>query len=138
MDKRKKLLELIEKNNIPLPPDEAEEHVSKLSDDEVELLLSTYEGLGNAEDVVEEVISELEPKEYKKVKREYEDKLKLDKEDYEKELEKSDGNFDSELDKIEDEAVAGAENAVKEMNEEIKGVEKAREEIVKLSKSSLQ
>jgi hypothetical protein len=138
MGNRKKLLELIEKNNIPLTPNEAREHVDNLSDEEVELLISTYEGLEGAEGFIEEVVKEAEPEEYKKVKDEYEAKLKLDKEEYEKELQKIEGEADVEKDKIEDKIIKESKSAIDEMNNVIDKTENAREELIKISESNLQ
>jgi len=138
MDNRKKLLELIERNDIPLPPEEAKEHVDNLSDEEVELLVSTYGDLEGVEGVIEEVVKEVEPEQYRKVKDEYEGKLKLDKEEYNEEVQKIGGETDAEKDKIEDEIIAKSKNTVSEVNDVIDNTEEARDEILKVSESSLQ
>jgi hypothetical protein len=138
MDNRKKLLEIIERNDIPLPPKEAKEHVDNLSDEEVELLVSTYEDLGGAEGVIEEVIKEVEPEKYKKVREEYEGNMKLDKEDFEKEMQEIESVTDIEKDKVEDEIIKESKNAVDEMNNVIDNTEDAREELIKISNSNFQ
>lgn len=138
MDNRKKLLELVEKGNIPMPLDEAKKHLENLSDEEVGLLVSTYGDLENAENAIEEVVKEVEPKQYKKAKDEYDEGLKLDREEYENELQKIDGEVAAEKDKFEDEVLKESKKAVGEMNDEINKTEDAREEIIKISESSLQ
>lgn len=138
MENRKKLLKLIELNKLPLPPKEAKEHVDNLSDEEVELLVSTYGDLEGLETVMEEAVKEADPEKYMKVKDEYEAKLKLDKEEYGKELQKIEGEADAEKDRIEDEVLKESKKTIDEMNDVVDKTEDAREEIIKISKANLQ
>lgn len=138
MDKRKKLLELIEKQNIPLPPVEAKEHLEKLSDEEVELLISTYTDLKGAEDAIEEVLKDTEPKEYRSLKDEYGQKIKVDEKGSKKDLEEINTKAEDEIEEIEDEIVKDARKLAEEINEEVNEIEKQGNEVLKISEESLQ
>lgn len=137
MDKRKKLLELIEKQNVSLPPGEAKEQVENLTNEEVELLVSVYGDLGEAEGAIEEVLSETEPDKYKKLKDEYLQKQKANKQEYEKDLEEISVVFENKIEKTEDEVVKDARKLAEGINEEVNKMEKQGEEILKIADSSL-
>lgn len=136
MDNRKKLLELIEKRNIPMSPEEAKEHIDNLSDEEIELLLSTYGDLENAEDAIDEVLAENMPEEFQKAKSEYEQKLKSDKDEYKEGLNTIADEVAVERDDFEDGVLKESKKAVDEMNAEVAAVEDTREELIKVSEAS--
>ena len=76
--------------------------------------------------------------ELKDAKKEYEEKLKLDREEYGKELLKIDDEVAAERDRIEDKVLEDSKKTVAEMNDVVDRTEEARENLIKISESSFQ
>src|SRR3990172_5421986 len=86
-EKRKQLLELIKEMKFPLLPEEAKEHVEKLSEEDMDLLLSTMTSTKNYNDALEEFLRLNAPDEYKRIQKEYRQKLKNINEEHNSKME---------------------------------------------------
>ncbi|MBU0569984.1 hypothetical protein KKB40_04355 [Patescibacteria group bacterium] len=136
-NKQQRLLELIEEMKVPLTPEEARAHVEKLSDEEVEKLISIYEDIQVREDEIDEAAKQADPEEYAKLEKEYKEKVeKLDKK-YKEDVRKIDEESDDELDKLEAEAKKKTEEVLKKMDSELDEMEGLQDELAsKLSETS--
>jgi hypothetical protein len=97
-EQRKKLLELLETLNFPLTPDEMEEKVKGLTDEEVADLVSVYTDIVKYEDELEDYVRDYHPDEYKKLVDEREEIIKKKDKEELYELEREQENIDIELD----------------------------------------
>lgn len=101
-ENRKRLIELIEILKLPLTKSEAEEHASKLSDEDVNALISTYEDILNYENAVSESVRNTNPKKSNDLNGEYYEILNKAESKYLENLEKLQEEYDkkaSETDK---------------------------------------
>jgi hypothetical protein len=129
MDGRKKLLKLIDDLNFPMMPEEAKEHVEKLSDEEVDKLILLYTDIKKYQRAIEKVAREADPKEYIKTEEEYENKMAKIDEDYEKEMEAIQKKQDDEFDRIEAEVLKKTDEAIGKQNEDLDEIEKAHSDL---------
>lgn len=118
-EKKKKLLELIEKLRLPISPWDANERASGLSEEELDKLIAMYSELKDYEDDVDDFIAEVAPDEYRKAYDEYLDKLEDIDEALLMEGEKKRQQLDEKLDKIESEASEQIDKATDEATTQI-------------------
>jgi hypothetical protein len=136
-DKQKRLLELIEKMKVPMTPEEAVRHVEKLSDEEVEKLISIYEDVQVREDEIDKAAKKADPKKYERIEREHEIEIEKLEKKYKKDMRKIDEESDNELDRLETEAKKKTDEALKKMDSELGEMEGLQDELIsKLSGTS--
>jgi len=124
-EKRQKLLNLLEKLKFPMLPKEAEETISKMSDDDVDYLIEAYSDVDNYENVLDDYVRSVDPEGYDKLSKEYRQKLAKIKEDNDYKMEKIQEEEDVELDALES-------KAEREMEEKVSEQEKDVDEVVQL------
>ena len=96
-DNRKKLRALIEAFRLPLTDKEMEEHLSNLSDEDIQELIDIYTDVDAIQEDIAGIAGIIDPEESEKIDREYFEKLsKLDK-DYLKKKEEIQESIDSRL-----------------------------------------
>ena len=127
-EKRKRLLELVEELNFPIPPDEARESAEKLSEEDLDTLLETYEAVAVYREELENSVRDQDPKKYAEIMEDYQKKM-LDAE-----LEYADKFEESQ--KEEDEKIEGAENkAEQNIDNTVEKFEKSMQEVEDVSES---
>lgn len=94
------LLQLIERMQMPVTMDEAQEHLKHLSDDEVKNLLIVYQDVYDTEQQIEADAVEANPEKAAKIEEDYQQKIEQAHEQYYDDLEKIQAEEDHELDKL--------------------------------------
>ena len=100
-ENRKRLLELIEILKLPLSYSEAQEHVNKLDEEDVNQLVSTYEDILNYENAVSESVRNTNPKKNKDLNDEYYERLDKAEGKYLENLENLQKEYDKQAEEIE-------------------------------------
>jgi hypothetical protein len=100
LDPRQELLRLVEELEVGMTPEDAEEHLENLSDEEVKLLLDMYGAVDKFEKEVEKGAREEDPEEYAKSEDEYQKNLLHLKQNYNHQCEQIQAKADRQLDKI--------------------------------------
>ena len=129
-EKRKRLLELVEELKFPLLSEEAKENAEKLSEEDLDLLLHTYEDLKTYRAEIGTAARNVNPEKYKKVQEYYQKKmLDLDLE-YADKLEEVQSEEDKELEKIEAEEEGKIDKTTQEVNEKIQKAEDISDSLI--------
>jgi len=119
--KKKRLLELIEELNFPIPPGEAEGGVQKLSEEDLDILIRTYEAIRSYREDLEDFLQKEDPKKYAEIM----DKYYQDMEEAEKKYAE-----DSQKGVEEDQKLDLAEaKAEKSMDETVEEFEKGMDDV---------
>ncbi len=127
--KRKKLLELIEELKLPILPEEAEENMAKLSDEEIDSLLAKYQKLEDYRDSLEEYVKEVDPEEYAKIEGEYQKELNQIDEEELQQLEKIQEEEDLKLDSMDAKSERQDKELEEKFNEELKDAEETYKDV---------
>lgn len=138
MDKnRKKLLDLIETLKLPLTPEEASQNLEKLTDKEVQALISVYEEIQDAQLATEELAQRVDPQKAEEINKQYQQKIaKLDQE-HVREMEKIQQEGDEELDQLEKETTQKLKETVKNQELAVNEAEKLHDDLMdKLNQST--
>lgn len=128
-DNRKKLLELMEDLSFPLTPEEAEEKVKGLTDEEVTDLVSVYSDVVNYEEALEDYVRENNPEEYKRLVDARDAEIKKKDKEYSYELEKAQEEEDIELDSVDIKTEREIEEIVKEQEAGVELLEGIQEDV---------
>jgi superfamily I DNA and/or RNA helicase len=134
---RKKLLDLIENLKLPLAPQQAKKTVGKLSDEEVELLVSAYKDVKEGQQTIEEIAKLIAPKKFEKIEKEYHQKMANLDEEYLQEMEKIQKESDEELDALEEKAGRKLDEAIQKQDSEIDGIERLHDDLYAKLNSSI-
>lgn len=128
-ENRKRLIELIEVLKLPLTQAEIDEHVSKLSDEDVSGLISTYEDILNYENAVSESVRFSNPKYSLDLENQYYEKLDKAEAKYLENLEKIQEEYDKHVSKVENDANSKIENPVNQYAQKVSELEKAHDDL---------
>ena len=128
-EKKKRLLQLADELNFPLVPEEAREHLEKLSEDEIDELISDYEAVLNYRKSLEEEAKQSDPKKYQKIQDEYEKNLEKAELDYLEQMEKVQAEEDVEREKIEETAEKKIDKTLNAFLDEVGQIEDANNEL---------
>jgi len=129
MNKRERLLQLVEILKLPYLPEEVEGWVKNLDDEDVALLVSIYEDILNYKNNLDALAKKNNPEEYEKLKREYEEKLKNIDNEYTKQIEEIETDTDKKLDALYDENQKGLDDKLSKLSIQIKEAEKTHENL---------
>jgi len=133
-DKRQKLLQII--RDMQLPP-EAEETIPKLSDEEVDYLISVYTDVDDYQKQLEEYVRLTNPEEYKKLNEEYGKKLEEVDDEYNTQMEKLQEEEDVQLDAIDAKADREIDDNTAKIDEEVNRVEAISDELTSVIDSEV-
>lgn len=128
-EKKKRILQLIEELDFPLVPEEAKEHLEKLSEGDIDELISAYEAILDHRKSVEELAKLSDPEAYKKIQDEYNKKLEQADVEYLKEMGKIQEEEDNERDRIEEEAEKKIDETVNAFLDEVGQIEDTSNEL---------
>lgn len=128
-EKKKRLLQLIDELNFPLLPEESRQHAEKLSEEELDDLVSAYEAMRDYRQGVSETAKINDPESYGKVQDEYNEKFQQLDLDFSEEMEKFQSEDDNEREKIEEDTERKIDNTVNDFLDETRQVEEASAEL---------
>ncbi|MBN1168358.1 hypothetical protein JXA63_00550 [Candidatus Woesebacteria bacterium] len=133
MDKNNKqiLRELIRELNMAMTPEEIEENLSHLNEEEAGLLVKKYSAIKKYRDALEEYASIVNPEEYKKAMTEYNKKLHELESQYSADMEEIQEQEDGEMEKIERQATEELEKASEDMQKDIDTILEVNKEVDK-------
>ena len=115
---------MVEILKLPLTAAEAEKHVKNLSDEDVNLLVSTYEEVLNYQDAVSESVRMADPESYDALNEKYNNKLENLDSEYLKQTEKLQEDEDGQMDESEKEAFNQLGDSIKEHDRNVDEIEK--------------
>lgn len=131
MDKRHRLLELIEILKLPMTNKEAEDNVKSLSNEEIDLLVDTYEDIISYQDAVSDTVATMDPSSYEHITTEYNKKVGDAQSKYIANLENLQTKDDTQMDQIDLEADKAIDESVKKNETEIEEIELAHDDLYK-------
>lgn len=116
---QKRLLTLIKRLKLPLNPVEVREHLEKLSDEEVKVLIERYQVVKDYRDVKTKLARVADPSRFSKKQKEYLKKLNELDQKYLKDMEGLQRESDEQLDKLEEKEREEVEAMVTKHDDEI-------------------
>lgn len=119
MNKKQRILEIIETLALPISPEEAKATVENLSEHEIDLLMPLYEELIVLHNVIDDEAAKADPTRYEKLQRDYREKLADIAFAAEEDKIEADYQYQKELSESEEELKVKRDEAVKELEEEI-------------------
>jgi hypothetical protein len=126
-EKRRRLLQLVEELDFPIPPDEAREDAEKLTEEDLDKLLEAYEAVRVYREELENSVREADPEKYAEIMEDYHNKM-LDAElEYADNSEKGNKDEDQQLEAAEDKAEQNIDTAVNDFEQGIEDVEDVSE-----------
>ncbi len=120
--KKKRLLELVEDLNFPIPPEEAKECVEKLNEGDLNTLIKTYEAILNFREDLEDTVREENPEKYEEIMDKYHRDMEEAWIKYAKDSQKEAEGEDQRLDLAEAKAEKSIEEAVEEFEKGLEDV----------------
>ena len=128
-EKKKRLMDLIGELKFPLLPEEVKEHMEKLSENEIDELVSEYEAILEYRKSLEEEAGLSDPEKYNQIQEEFNKKLQQVDEDYINGMEKIQAEEDEEMDRIEEEAEKKIDETVSAFLDETGQIEDTNNEL---------
>ena len=131
MDNKKKLLNLISDLKLPLTSEEAREHVDKLSEDEISLLLVKAEVIKNHLSQIDKEANKIDSKAHRELKKKLDKELFEIEENYLNDMEKIQKTHDEKMNETEEQAKRKLKKTVSEHKSDVENISLLHDDVYK-------